>query len=195
MRFRSILLLGVSSVALQHADAQTAGVNGVPGSTVIFARQIHSNRPIFILPGNPANTPNSPTAPTGPTAATPIYMPPSPFGPSGQLPLMTGGLPGYNAPLQQMPFGISTAKPGMPGASSTVTTSPIFGANAPIVGQSPSGFGDPAAGNEAKSVITDPVRNLPYRLKIAVDRMSPMPARCPSNGSRPEKLRPRARLR
>src|SRR4051794_20431754 len=51
MRFRSILLLGVSSVALQQASAQTAGVGGVPGTNVILPRQVPYNRPIYILPG------------------------------------------------------------------------------------------------------------------------------------------------
>jgi hypothetical protein len=134
MRFRSILLLGVSSVALQHADAQTAGVNGVPGSTVIVPRQVFFNRPIYVLPGNAdRSTPTN----NMPTPATTIYMPPSPFGPGGQLPLVTGGLPGYNAPLPQSTFAIGATKPGAPAG---VTAAPIFGANAPIVGQSPTGF-------------------------------------------------------
>jgi hypothetical protein len=130
MRFRSILLLGVSSVALQHADAQTAGVNGVPGSTVIVPRQVFVNRPIYVLPGNPGT--NQPGV-TTPTPATPIYMPPSPFGPGGHLPLVTGGLPGYNAPLNQMPIPVTPApqmQPQNPANS-------VFGGNAPIVGQSP----------------------------------------------------------
>jgi hypothetical protein len=135
MRFRSILLLGVSSVALQYADAQTAGVNGVPGSTVIVPRQVYFNRPIFILPGNAVGTPSSTNTPGTPSAPTVIYSPPSPFGPLGQLPLVTGGLPGYNAPLNATPFAITPPKSTTP----TVTAAPTFGANAPIVGQSPTG--------------------------------------------------------
>src|SRR5207244_3227400 len=100
---------------------QTAGVGGVPGSNVILPRQIPYNRPIYILPG----AGDRPFAAT-PSAATPIYAPPSPFGPYGQLPLVTGGLPGYNAPLPQAPI---------PQPTPAVTT-PLFGANTPIVGQS-----------------------------------------------------------
>jgi hypothetical protein len=141
MRFRSILLLGVSSVALQHvphAEAQTAGVNGVPGSTVIVPRQVFFNRPIYVLPGG-TNVSSGQTQ-TTPSAPTTIYMPPSPFGPLGQLPLVTGGLPGYNAPLNQTPFPFAPmAAPAMT-ATPAAPAAPLFGANAPVVGQSLSDF-------------------------------------------------------
>ena len=144
MRFRSILLLGVSSVALQHADAQTAGVNGVPGSTVIVPRQVFVNRPIYVLPGSSNGAATD--RPTTPTVATPIYVPPSPFGPLGHLPLVTGGLPGYTAPLNQMPIPKTPANPTTQIPSGSAA--PLFGANAPIVGQSPTGFASQPSGSK-----------------------------------------------
>jgi hypothetical protein len=125
MRFRSILLLGVSSVALQHADAQTAGVNGVPGSNVIVPKYIPYNRPAYIVPGS-VDRPYVST----PAVATPIYVPPT----FTQLPLVTNGLPGYNAPLNTMPTVVN-GNPQTPFGAGTP-----FGANAPIVGQSRTDF-------------------------------------------------------
>ena len=53
------------------------------------------------------------------------------------LPLMTGGLPGFNAPLNQMPAPMTLSNPQGQGQGQTP---PVFGGNAPIVGQSPTGF-------------------------------------------------------
>jgi hypothetical protein len=97
--------------------------------------RVFLNRPLYIVPGSPGGAVAD--RPTTPTVATPIYVAPSPFGPLGQLPLMTGGLPGFNAPLNQMPIPMAPAPP---------LTVPVFGGSAPIVGQSTTGFASQPSG-------------------------------------------------